>query len=222
MTIQARRAPGWHGRFTDRVQAGELLRPLLRRACPGTPVVVGIGVGGLVVAAHARGPGSPLGALGVEEFDLPDALHPGASSGAVSSTGRVLLRASAFERLVADPRYVGRNARAARAAVEATLLPSWYGGPVVAGRQVVLVDDGASAISRLAAAVDFVRRGRPSSVAVAVACAPRERIEEIEAFAGDAVVAVVVPWAEWFRWHGRLYESDAVPAHAEIGRLLRT
>ncbi len=198
-----------------------MLRPLLRRACTDVPVLVGIGVGGLAVAAHARGPRSPVGALGIEEFDLPEPLCPCSGSGAVSSSGRTLLRRAAFERLDTDPEFVRRSIHEAEAVLGTSLLPHGYTGPDVAGRQVVLVDDGTSSCSQLAAALDFVRRGRPSSVLVAVACAPKERIRDIEEFAGDVVAAVVPSWAEWFHWHGRLYESDRLPGYLEIRRLLR-
>lgn len=220
MTIEAIRVTR-AVRLTDRRQAGELLRPLLRRACRSTPVVVGIGAGGLAVAASARQPGSPLGALAVEEFDLPDPLRPGAASGAVGTGGRVLLRTRAFDRMEADAGRVRTTIHDARAVLGTSLLPGGYTGPDVAGREVVLVDDGTSSSSRLAAALDFVRRGRPGRVVVAVACAPRERIRDIEEFAGDVVVAVVPSWMEWFHCHGRLYESDHLPSYSEMRELLR-
>lgn len=216
-----RRGASWQRRPTDRAQAGELLRPLIRRASPGIPVVVGVGVGGLAVAERARAPRSPLGALGVEEFDLPDAYHPGTSSGAVSATGRVLLRSPALDRLDGDAGGVRKAVRDTQMLLGSGLLPAWYGGPDVRDRRVVLVDDGSSSPSRLAAAVDFIRRDRPLGVVLAVACSPLERVNEMEEFAGEVVVAVAPPWSVWFGWHGQLYESDRLLPYAEIGRLLR-
>lgn len=221
MTIEAIGRTRIHARLADRGQAGELLRPLLRRATTGVPVVVGIGAGGLAVAASARSKGSPLGALAVEEFDLPDPIHPGAASGAVCTGGRTLLRNTAFDRLATDTARVRATIHGAQDELGASLLPGGYAGPGVAGRDVVLVDDGTSSSSQLAAALDFVRRGRPQSVILAVACAPRERIRETERFAGDVVVAVVPTWSEWFHWHGRLYESDVLPSPSEVTDLLR-
>ena len=221
MTIEAIRVTTAPGRFGDRRQAGEMLRPLLRRACRGAPVVVGIGAGGLAVAASAREPGWPLGALAVEEFDLPDPLRPGAASGAVSTGGRILLRTRAFDRIEADAARVRTTIHDAWAVLGTSLLPGGYTGPEVAGREVVLVDDGTSSRSRLAAALDFVRRDRPQSVVLAVACAPRERIGDIEEFAGDVVVAVVPTWMEWFHCHGHLYESDHLPSYSEMREMLR-
>lgn len=208
-------------RLADRQHAGEILRPLLRRGTTGLPVVIGIGAGGLAVAASARRPGAPLGALAVAEFGLPDPLHPASATGAVSTGGRTLLRVPAFEQLVADSARVGVAIRRARQALVASRLPGGHTGPGVAGRDVVLVDDGTSSTSQLAAALDFVRRGRPLSVTLALACAPRERIIEIERFAGDVVVALVPTWSEWFHWHGRLYESDVLPSPSEVTSLLR-
>jgi putative phosphoribosyl transferase len=220
MTIEAIRGANGQARLADRAQAGDLLRPLLRRACRGVPVVVGIGAGGLAVAASARGPASPLGALAVEEFDLPGPLHPGTASGAVSTGGRTLLRPPAYQRLLADTARLRSSIRAARAGLGASPPPGGYTGPDVAGRDVVLVDDGTSPVSRLAAALDFLRRGRPQSVTLAVACAPRELIDEMERFAGDVVVAVVPTWSGWFHLHGRLYESDLHPSVPEVTGLL--
>lgn len=221
MTIEAIRGSRVHSRLADRAQAGEMLGPLLKRACKGVPVVVGIGAGGLAVAAAARGPDSPLGAISLAEFDLPDPLHPGTASGAVSTGGRTLLRPGAFQRLTTDTSRLRTSIRGARAGLGASALPDGYAGPDVAGRDVVLVDDGTSSVSRLAAALDFLRRGRPQSVTLAVVCAPREVIGQIENFAGDVVVAVIPPWSEWFHWHGHLYDSDLLPSSREVGELLR-
>lgn len=221
MTIEAIQGARVHARLADRQHAGEILRPLLRRATTGFPVVIGIGAGGLAVAASARRQGSPLGALAVAEFGLPDPLHPGAATGAVCTGGRTLLRVAALERLADDTARVGATIRRAQKALRTSLLPGGYTGPGVAGRDVVLVDDGTSSTSELAAAFDFVRRGRPQSVVLALACAPRERITELERFAGDVVVALVPTWTEWFHWHGRLYESDVLPPPFEVTSLLR-
>lgn len=225
------RAPGRGGRLDDRAHAGELLRPLIRGAVPAPPVIVGVGVGGLAVAAHARSPRSPLGALDVEEFDLPDALHPRPSSGAVSSTGHVLLRSPAVDRMATDPARVIKAVRQRQMRLgpnrvgpsrqSPIRLPARYAGPPVRNRQVVLVDDGCSSPSRLAAALDFIRRDGPLGVVLAVACAPAERTRELEAFAGPVLVALEPSWTEWFAWHGDIYESDALPDSAEIDRLLR-
>lgn len=221
MTIEAHRGTRVHGRLADRQQAGEILRPLLRRATTGLPVVVGIGAGGLAVAAAARRQGSPLGALAVAEFGLPDPLHPGAATGAVCTGGRTLLRVSALDRLAVDTARVGATIRGAQQVLGMSLLPGGYTGPRVAGREVVLVDDGTSSTSQLAAALDFVRRGRPQSVILALACAPGERISEMEQFAGAVVVALIPTWTEWFHWHGRLYESNVLPSPSEVTNLLR-
>ena len=221
MTVAARTPPGRHGRLRDRSEAGEILRPLIRRASPAHSVIVGIGVAGLAVASKARSPRSPVGAIAVEEFDLPDAFRPGASSGAVSATGRFLLRASALERMAVDPGHVRKAVRDAQFALGTGLLPGWYAGPAVDGRHVVLVDDGGSSSSALAAAIDFIRRDEPLSVTLAVACAPLERIRDMEKVAGELIVGVVPTWTEWFGWHGEIYESDRLPAYSEIGRLLR-
>lgn len=220
MTIENVRVPRSTARPIDRTEAGRSLRPLLRRACGAAPVLVGVGVGGLAVAAAAREPGSPLGLIVVEEFALPDPLRPGTASGAVGSGGRTLLRGPALDRLLSDADRLRRTVHDARVGLTTAPLPAGYTGPDVDGREVVLVDDGTSSCTRLAAAVDFVRRGRPQRVVLAVACAPRERITELEDLVGDVVVAGVPAWADWFHRHGHLYESDHVPSPAEVRQLL--
>ena len=183
-------------------------------------MIVGVGAGGLAVAAAARGPDWPLGRLDVEEFDLPDALHPGGSYGAVGSTGRTLLGSPGLARLARDERQVRRAASEAETRLRAGPVSDGYPVAGMADRPVVLVDDGGSAPTKLAAALDFVRRDRPSAVVLAVACAPVERIAEMREFAGDVVVGFVPSWTEWFGWHGEMYDSDRLPSRSEVERLL--
>ena len=176
----------------------------MERPVPGR-VVVGIGPGGLEVATAAAGPHEHVARIDVEEFDLPDPLSPGHSAGAIDGAGHVLLRGAALGRSDLVRARLGKAEREAGDRMEH--LASRRPLPV-RDRDVVLVDDGSSSPSKVAAALDFVRRFHPLRVTIVVACAPREREERLAQLVGTVSVAFSPAWADWFDWHGVLYESD--------------
>ena len=194
-------------RLRDRNEAGGLVRGIMGDPVPGR-VVVGIGAGGLEVAMAAAGPHEHAARIDVEEFDLPDPLSPGHSAGAVDGAGHVLLREAALGR---SDLVRARLGKAEREAGERMERPARRPLPV-RDRDVVLVDDGCSSPSKVAAALDFVRRFHPLTVTIVVACAPPERKERLARLVGTVAVAFSPAWADWFDWHGVLYQSDLASA----------
>lgn len=191
-------------RLRDRAEAGRLVRDLMGGPVSGR-VVVGIGPGGFEVARAAAAGREHVARLDVEEFDLPDPLSPGHFAGAVDGAGHVLLREAALGR---SDLVRARLGKVEREAGDRMQRPASRRPLPVRDRDVVLVDDGSSAPSKVAAALDFVRRFRPLSVAIVVACAPPERKERLAQLVGAVSVAFSPAWADWFDWHGILYQSD--------------
>lgn len=212
-------------RIPDRGTAGRLLAHAVSRHDFDDPVVIGLGSGGLAVGAEvARALGCPLDIIDVEELGAGDPLHPNRVFGAVSGGGHLLIRPQTLDR-------IARGAQALRQAVERAWRssgdghrrPVSRGGTVPTGwRTVILVDDGTSSRDTVAAAVDLVRAGRPARVVLAVPSAPRESLDELGGLVGDVIAGSVVPWTEWFRWHGRPYEDDSVPDPEQVEVLLHS
>ena len=160
-------------RFADRRDAGRALaRALLADGAaawaPG-PVVLGLPRGGVVVAAEvAAALGAPLDVLVVRKLGLPG--HAELAMGALAAAGgevetvRTAVAAEVDDAAFAAVRErelaeLHRRERAYRA-----------GRPPVplAGRPVVLVDDGLATGATMRAAVSAVARQAPASVTVAV------------------------------------------------------
>lgn len=219
-------------RIEDRQAAGRLLAPVVGRQDLDDPVVVGIGEGGRAVAEEvAEFLGCPLDMLEVVPLDAGDALHPARAVGALSATGHLLVRPGSLEHLSAASSALRDAVRRARSGSTNGSSAGSSGGPSGGSgnrsgngsgdhrdrvssvstwwRSVVLVDDGTSGRDVVAAAVDLVRAGRPGRVVLAIPAAPQELIDELTRLTGEVIVATVVPWVEWFHWHGRLYGDDA-------------
>jgi predicted phosphoribosyltransferase len=88
---------------------------------------------------------------------------------------------------------------------------------VLAGRDVVLVDDGIATGASMRAAVAAVSAAAPRSVVVAVPVASRQAVDALAA-AADAVVALAVP--EPFGAVGSWYRDFSQTSDAEVEELL--
>lgn len=201
-------------RFRDRVDAGRQLAPLLEgERGPGT-VVVGLPRGGVPVAAEvARALGAPLDVVAVRKVGHP--WQPEYAIGAVTSGGGLVLRGrdglteEEVERAVTGARLraegLDRELRRGRPA------------PDLAGRTVVLVDDGLATGATMLAAVRWARAQQAGRVVVAV---PVGAASSVRALAAEAD-AVVCPYAlRDFGAVGYWYADFGQVATAEVLRLL--
>jgi putative phosphoribosyl transferase len=199
-------APGALG-FKDRHDAGRRLAALLEPFRRERPVVVGIPRGGAPVAAEvARALGAPLDVALVRKIGAPR--NPEYAIGALAEGGVHVLSVKAvraldlteaeFEALIA--RVEGeleerlRRYRGAREPVE------------LAGRTVILVDDGLATGRSALAAVRSLRRRGAARVILATPVAARQSVDALRDEA-DEVVCVETPadlgavgyWYEDFR-----------------------
>lgn len=211
-------------RIPDRGAAGQLLAHAVSRHDFDDPVVIGLGSGGLAVGAEvARTLKCPLDILDVEQLGAGDPFHPNRAFAAMSGGGHVLIRPETLDRLSQGRQALREAVRRARMKSNGGRhAPAGRGGTVpTSWRTVILVDDGTSSRETVAAAVDLVRVGRPRRVVLAVPNAPRENLEELEGLVGEVITGSVVPWTEWFHWHGHPYEDDSVPSEEQIQVLLQ-
>jgi predicted phosphoribosyltransferase len=176
-------------RFWDRAAAGRDLAGHL--AHHRDPVVAAVPPGGVVVgAALARSLGVPLVALPVRRFGAPDG--PSLIVGVVTPDGDAFVDGEITGRLgllIAD---LSEQAGRAAAVVQTTMETLGVGEPEVAGRDVVLVDEGAASGIHVRAAVGYLRRRGAARVTCALPVAPPSTIDLIAAEA-DEVVCLVQP-----------------------------
>ncbi|MGY1806779.1 phosphoribosyltransferase [Blastococcus sp. SYSU D00669] len=205
--------------FADRRDAGRALGAALaaRLGEPADAVVLGLPRGGVVVAAEvAAALSAPLDVVAVRKLGLP--WQPELAMGAIAAAGdaveavrteAVLARvdvdpadfAAVRERELAELR---RREQAYRAGRDP--LP-------LAGRTVVVVDDGLATGATMRAAVAAVRRSAPARVVVAVPVGSPHTCADLAALVDD----VVCLWApEGFSAVGQGYGDFGATTDAEV------
>jgi putative phosphoribosyl transferase len=208
--------------FLDRDDAGRQLGTALRAALPeaelAQAVVLGLPRGGVMVAAAAaKDLGLPLDALAVRKVGLPR--NPEVAVGAFASGGEPLLNDSvvrAEELRSADLDVLVAAAVEGVRADEARYRP---GRPpvAVAGRLVVLVDDGAATGATMRAAIGSMRLAGAGRVLVALPVAPRETLAVLEREA-DQVICLQRPLL--FRAVGWAYSQFSPPSAEQVFRAI--
>ena len=214
-------------RFANRVEAGRALAGQLQALAGRDDVVVlGLPRGGVPVAAEvARTLAAPLDVLLVRKLGAPG--QPELAIGAIAEEGIRLvnedvllslgLSLDTIDRVVADERpELERRLRAYRGDRAAV---------AVAGRTVILVDDGlATGASMDAACRAVVARGAARLI-VAVPVAAREACDRLRAVAHE-VVAVATPspfWAvgAWYADFAQTTDEQVVEALAAAAQPAR-
>ncbi len=201
-------------RFADRAVDGRELAAALAAWRGRHPLVLAIPRGGVPLGrAVADALGGDLDVVLVRKLGAPR--NPELAIGAVDESGRVQLAAHAA-RTGADATCVRAEAarqleviRARRAAVGA--------GPPIAGRPVVVVDDGLATGLTMQAALVAVRAAGPAELLCAVPVASADSLQAVRALA-DRVVCLAVP--REFYAVGQFYEDFRAVEDADVLRLL--
>lgn len=207
--------------FQDRQDAGRALAARLG-GYAGRPdvLVLALPRGGVPVADEvARALGAPLDVFLVRKLGVPG--HEELAMGAIASGGvRVLNRdvvdhlgisASMIDRVAGEEmRELGRREQAYRHGRAA---------PDVAGRTVILIDDGLATGATMRAAAAAIRHQRPARLVVAVPTASPDTCETFRRNPDvDEMICVVTP--EPFYAVGLSYEDFAQTTDEDVRRVL--
>jgi putative phosphoribosyl transferase len=181
-------------------------------------VVLALPRGGVPVAFEvAQALGAPLDVFLVRKLGMPG--HEEFAIGAIASGGVTVLNDETL-------RDYGVSREQVQAVVEAEQRElerreGRYRGdrpfPDVAGRTVILIDDGLATGSTMRAAVAALRQERPARVIVAVPTAPPETCDELRTIV-DEMVCLITP--EPFYAVGLWYEDFAQTTDEEVRELL--
>ena len=206
--------------YRDRIAAG---RELADHFDAGhrwrNAVVLGLPRGGVPVAAEvATALGAELDVLVVRKIGLP--WQPELAMGAIASGGICVRNESVIRATGVSDEDFDEVARAERE--ELKRRERRYRGerplPVLAGRPVILVDDGLATGSTMRAAVAAVRAFDPAEVAVAVPVGSDEAVASLQRIA-DEVICPATP--EPFGAIGAFYDDFSQVGDDEVEAILQ-
>jgi putative phosphoribosyl transferase len=178
--------------FEDRTEAAGRLADELEDRGVDADVVLAIPRGGLPVGrVVADRLDAPLSVVVASKIGAPG--NPEYAIGAVAEDGSVWLNDDALDRLHVSEEYLGTQRERERATAERKAADYRSGGPpALAGKRVVVVDDGVATGATMRACLEFVRAEDPRELVAAVPVGPPDALEELAGFT-DEVVAVERP-----------------------------
>lgn len=213
--------------FRDRADAGRRLAEALAGRHPDLaardPIVLGIPRGGVAVGAEvARALHAPLDVLVVRKLGAPE--HEELAIGAVGPGGTRVLDEELIAMLDVPDDYIARVTDRERE--ELGRRTARYRGvrpaPVLAGRAVLVVDDGLATGSTARAALRVVRAQRPALLLFAAPVCSREGCDLVAQTADDVVCAFAPPSfrgvGEWYDDFAQLEDEDVIALLDASGR----
>ncbi|WP_333893499.1 phosphoribosyltransferase [Mycolicibacterium gadium] len=205
--------------FRDRREAGDVLgRELASYRDRSNVQVLGLARGGVPVGAQvARALHAPLDVFLVRKLGVPQ--WEELAMGALASGGGVVVNESLVRSLGISEDQM--QAAIERETDELHRREHAYRGDrpplALAGKTVILVDDGIATGASMLAAVRAVRAEAPAAVVVAVPVGPQSTCRELAAEADDVVCAMTPPG---FEAVGQVYEDFRQVTDDEVRDLL--
>jgi putative phosphoribosyl transferase len=201
--------------FPDRRAAGRLLGERLKSMDTERAVVLALPRGGVAVAREvAACLDAPLDVLVTRKIGYPP--QPELGVGAIAEGGEPVYDDVLLSRLALHPEDLVGVVERERAELERRLRV-YRGGrppPDIAGRDVILVDDGLATGVTARAALRALRSSRARRTVLAVPVSPLQAVDAMRAEA-DEVVTLVTPRrfrsvGEWYASFGQLSDADVL------------
>lgn len=193
--------------FADRTEAGRLLAPRIAALGLVDPIVIALPRGGLPVAAPiAQALRAPLDILLVRKIGAPG--NPEFAVGAVAegATDQPAVDLTTLLATGASEAYLQREADVQRQELARRQARYRHGRSAmdIAGRNVVLVDDGVATGTSVQAALSVLRKHRPARLVLALPVGPSDTLEELQQSVDDLVC---LHRPSWFRAVGEFYDD---------------
>ena len=205
--------------FEDRRAAGRALVPELQRCDLDNPIILGLPRGGVPLAYEIAGTlRAPLDTIVVRKLGVPS--QPELAFGAIASGGVRVINSDVVETVIGldddtIEQIAGREMKELRRREQAYRLERPY--PELAGKDVVLVDDGLATGATMRAAAEAVKTKSPSSVVVAVPVGSASAVAKVAAIV-DRVVCLETPAS--FYAVGQFYADFRQTSDEEVRELL--
>lgn len=206
--------------YEDRRAAGRALVPELQRCDLDNPIILGLPRGGVPLAYEiAVALRAPLDTIVVRKLGVPS--QPELAFGAIASGGVRVINSDVVETgFGLDDETIeqiaSREMQELRRREQAYRLERPY--PELAGKDVVLVDDGLATGATMRAAAEAVKTKSPSSVIVAVPVGSASAVAKVAAVV-DRVVCLETPAS--FYAVGQFYADFRQTSDEEVRELLR-
>uniref|UniRef100_A0AAU3H194 Phosphoribosyltransferase n=1 Tax=Streptomyces sp. NBC_01401 TaxID=2903854 RepID=A0AAU3H194_9ACTN len=201
--------------FTDRTDAGRRLAVALRHLERRDPVVLGLPRGGVPVAYEvAQALGAPLDVIVVRKLGVP--YHPELGFGAIGEDGARVISDEIVRRTGVSDEGLASVERAEEAELLRRAGTYREGRPrlPLAGRTVVVVDDGVATGATARAACQVVRAQGAAHVVLAVPVASpdvaarlREDVDEVVCLSTPQLFSAV---GEWYRDFSQTSDDEVV------------
>ncbi len=208
--------------YANRAAAGRLLAQRLMAYAGSDVVVLGIPRGGLPVAREvARALSAPLDVIVARKLGAPGQPELGIGAVVDGDQPRAIFNQDIIEHLGVSDQYI--EAEIARQLKEVNRRETAYRGgrpqTPLAGKTVILIDDGIATGSSVRAALRGVRRHKPRRLILAVPVAPAETIETLRSEA-DEIVCLETP--DDFFAVGQFYRDFHQVGDDEVKSILET
>jgi|SRR5579883_469706 len=206
-------------RFQNRADGGRQLGEKLKGRKLRDPLVLAIPRGGVATGlALACELGAELDVVLSRKLRAP--FQPEYALGAIAEDGRVTLNPVAVQATGASEEYLEGEKRhqldeiARRKKLFRAVRPAAW----IAGRSVIVTDDGIATGSTMIAALQSVRAQQPHELIMAVPVAPPDRLQQMRRLC-DEVVCLLAP--EDFYAVGQFYDEFETVEDEEVVRMLR-
>lgn len=207
--------------FSDRADAGRQLAEALEGFRSAHPLVLALPRGGVVVGAEiARALGSDLDVVLVKKLRAPGS--PELALGAMSEDGTVFLNREIVDLTNTDEKYIEDEIKERQREITEQSQHYRRRKPKisVAGRKVILTDDGLATGATMIAAVQATALARPVRIVVAVPVGSPEALRLVQALKQvDEVVSLLAPG--WFKGVGEFYADFTQVEDEEVIAILK-